>query len=60
MSVAIEKIVLKLGEKKVDLSLEEARKLYSMLQEMFGNKVVEVYNHQRDQILCTNQSLDMS
>lgn len=36
----ISKIVVKMGKKEVDLSVEDARKLFRLLEEMFGEKIV--------------------
>ena len=41
MSAKIEKIVLKLGAKKIELSPEEAKELKSILEELFGKDKVQ-------------------
>lgn len=39
--VEIKKVVLKLGDKEVSLSIEEAKKLKELLSELFGKDVVK-------------------
>ena len=51
MSVQIEKIRIKIGEKELDLSIEEAKELQSVLNDLFQKKEEimlvekEVYHH---------------
>lgn len=45
MNEVIKKLVLQLGDKEVELTLDEAKKLHEALNEMFEQKVVTVERH---------------
>ncbi len=45
MSDVIKKVVLQLGRKEVELTLEEAKKLYEGLSELFETKTVERFHY---------------
>ena len=43
MSAKIEKIVLNIGDKEIDLSLDEAKELKSILNKLFGTKETVIW-----------------
>ena len=45
MTVRINKIVLQIGSKEVSLSVEEAKRLKGLLDEMYGSVIVERHDH---------------
>jgi len=47
--IAITKLVIQMGEREVPLTVEESRKLYAVLKEIFEEKEVvkEVHHHDR-------------
>ena len=40
MSATVEKIVLKVGDKKIELSVEDAKDLHKILGDLVGDKIV--------------------
>ena len=40
----ISKIVVKMGKREVNLSVEDAKNLFRLLEEMFGEKIKEVHH----------------
>ena len=45
MSAEIKKIVLQLGKKEIELTVEEAKSLAKSLEEMFGQRVIREEHH---------------
>ncbi len=45
--VEIKKMILTLGDKDITLSIDQAKKLYSALEEIFKEKVVHEYHYDR-------------
>ena len=46
--VAIEKLILDVGGKKVELTVDQAKRLHGALAEMFGAKVEKHEHHHHD------------
>ena len=42
MSVKVSKITVEIGDSKIELTPQDAQKLYSLLEEYFGSKKVEI------------------
>jgi hypothetical protein len=42
--MGISKIVVKMGKREIDLSVEDAKNLFRLLEEMFGEKIKEVHH----------------
>ena len=41
MSATVEKVVLKIGDKEISLSIEEAKQLKGILSDLFGKKEIQ-------------------
>ena len=59
--VEIKKMVIKMGKKDVDLSIDEAKKLHEALDTLFGKKEVYSYPYwdwrwDRDVVYCNNST----
>lgn len=65
-------VTLKLGAKKIILNMDEAKKLFEVLEKMFGNKVVHHYHdnwywkyrdyhweYPTNPIYCTSKNIDI-